>query len=43
MGDWLLAWDLPAPPGYREMKRDLFLLIEPRWAPFFADAALTID
>jgi hypothetical protein len=43
MGDWLLAWDLPAPPGYREMKRDLFLLIEPRWAPFFANAASTID
>jgi len=43
MGDWLLAWDLPAPPGYREMKRDLFLLIEPRWAPFFADTASTID
>jgi hypothetical protein len=43
MGDWLLAWDLPAPPGYREMKRDLFLLIEPRWAPFFADSASAID
>ncbi len=43
MGDRLLAWDLPAPPGYREIKRDLFLLIEPRWAPFFADTASTID
>lgn len=43
MGDRLLAWDLPAPPGYRELKRDLFLLIEPKWAPFFADPASAID
>ncbi|MEX1168025.1 MAG: DUF3179 domain-containing (seleno)protein [Hydrogenophaga sp.] len=43
MGDRLLAWDLPAPPGYREMKRDLYLLIEPRWAPLFADAESTVD
>ncbi len=43
MGDRLLAWNLPAPPGYREMKRDLYLLIEPRWAPLFADADSTID
>jgi hypothetical protein len=43
MGDRLLAWDLPAPPGYREVKRDLFLLIEPRWEPFFADTGSAID
>lgn len=43
MGDRLLAWDLPAPPGYREMKRDLFLFIEPKWEPFFADANSSID
>lgn len=43
MGDRVLAWNLPAPPGYREMKRDLYLLIEPRWAPFFADADSAID
>lgn len=43
MGDRLLAWNLPAPPGYREMKRDLYLLIEPRWAPLFADADSSID
>jgi hypothetical protein len=43
MGDRLLAWDLPAPPGYREAKRDLFLLIEPKWEPFFADTASAID
>ncbi len=43
MGDRLLAWDLPAPPGYRELKRDLFLQIEPKWEPFFADAASAID
>ena len=43
MGDRLLAWNLPAPPGYREMKRDLFVLIEPRWTPFFADAQSIVD
>ena len=43
MGDRVLAWNLPAPPGYREMKRDLFLLIESRWAPFFADESSAID
>ena len=43
MGDRILAWDLPAPPDYRRLKRDLFLLIEPRWAPFFDDEDSTID
>jgi hypothetical protein len=43
MGDRLLAWDLPAPPGYRDMKRDLFLFIEPKWEPFFADTTSAID
>ena len=43
MGDRLLAWDFPAPPGYRELKRDLYVLIEPKWAPFFADADSAID
>ncbi|MGH2382552.1 MAG: DUF3179 domain-containing (seleno)protein [Candidatus Limnocylindria bacterium] len=39
----LIAWDLPAPPSYREHKADLFLLVEPAWAPFFADEASAID
>ena len=43
MGDRVLAWDLPAPPDYRLLKRDLFLLIEPRWAPFFDDEDSAID
>lgn len=43
MGDRLLAWNLPPPPGYRELKRDLFLMIEPRWAPFFDDPGSDID
>ncbi len=43
MGDRILAWDLPAPPDYRLLKRDLFLLIEPRWAPFFDDEDSAID
>ena len=43
MGDRVLAWDLPAPPDYRLLKGDLFLQIEPRWAPFFEDEDSAID
>jgi hypothetical protein len=39
----LIAWDLPAPPGYRERKAELFLAVEPAWAPFFEDADSKID
>ncbi|MGI8828588.1 MAG: hypothetical protein ACR2I5_02290, partial [Candidatus Limnocylindria bacterium] len=39
----LIGWDLPAPPGYRDMKARLFLLVEPSWAPFFADEDAEID
>lgn len=39
----LFAWDLPAYPEYREDKRSLYLLIEPGWEPFFADADSAID
>ncbi|MGH8924676.1 MAG: DUF3179 domain-containing (seleno)protein [Acidimicrobiia bacterium] len=41
--DHLIAWDLPPPPGYQELKRRLFLLVEPRWSPFFSDEDATID
>ena len=43
LGDWLIAWDLPAPPGYRELKRDLYLRIERRWEPLFADPEDAVD
>jgi hypothetical protein len=39
----LIAWDLPAPPDYREHKARLFLALEPRWRPFFADRDSDID
>ena len=39
----MIAWDVDAPPGYRTWKSQLFELIEPDWAPFFADEAATID
>jgi hypothetical protein len=39
----LIGWDLPAASGYRELKADLFLGIEPAWEPFFADADSEID
>ena len=41
--DLLIAWDLPAPPDYRERKAELFLAIEPAWEPFFSDADSEID
>jgi hypothetical protein len=33
--DLLLAWDIPAPPGYFERKRAIYLVTEPSWEPFF--------
>jgi Protein of unknown function (DUF3179) len=39
----LIAWELPAPPGYRERKAELFLAIEPAWSPFFEDPDSEID
>ena len=41
--DRLIAWDLPAPPGYVDLKRRLFELVEPGWAPFFDDRDSAID
>ncbi len=35
----LIAWDLPAFPGYLDVKRALFTTLEPRWEPFFDEAA----
>ncbi|MEM9513513.1 MAG: DUF3179 domain-containing (seleno)protein [Actinomycetota bacterium] len=39
----LIAWDTPDYPGYQEQKGELFQLIEPAWAPFFADPDADID
>jgi Protein of unknown function (DUF3179) len=39
----LIAWDTPAPPDYARWKGQLFVLVEPGWAPFFADTDSTID
>jgi len=41
--DHLIAWDLPAPPGYRERKAQLYVAVEPGWKPFFADTDSEID
>jgi len=41
--DRLIAWDLPAPPGYVGYKSRLFVPIEPGWAPFFEDPNADID
>jgi hypothetical protein len=39
----MIGWDTPAPPGYRDWKRQLFELVEPGWAPFFSDPDADID
>lgn len=39
----LIAWDTPDYPGYREHKSNLFLSVEPRWEPFFADDDADVD
>jgi len=39
----MIAWDLPAFPGYAGYKERLFTVVEPGWAPFFADEASNID
>ncbi len=41
--DRMIAWDIPAPPGYTDWKRLLFEFLEPGWAPFFDDADADID
>ena len=41
--DLLIAWDMPAPPGYVAYKERLFTLVEPGWQPFFDDAAAEVD
>lgn len=41
--DFLIAWDLPAAPGFAARKARLYTSIEPAWAPFFADAEADID
>jgi len=33
--DHLIAWDVPAPPGYLDYKRRVYTLIEPAWQPLF--------
>lgn len=39
----MIAWDVPAPPGYAEFKRRIFVLTEPEWGVFFDDADADID
>ena len=39
----LIAWDLPAPPGYLDYKREIFLTIDTRWDPLFDANADDID
>lgn len=39
--DHLIAWDIPAPPGYLDYKRAVYTLIVPEWEKIFTEG--TID
>lgn len=41
--DYLMAWDVPAPPGYVSYKARLYTLVEEDWQPFFDDGDADID
>jgi len=33
----MIAWDIPAPPNYFQLKRAIFTGVEPNWDPIFVD------
>lgn len=35
--DYLIAWDIPAPPGYLSVKRNIYTLIVPTWNRIFVE------
>ena len=35
--DRLIAWDVPAPPGYLDVKRRIFSAVLPAWEPLFTE------
>ncbi len=39
----LIAWDLPAPPGYLDYKREIYTKVDTRWATLFDENADDID
>ena len=39
----LIGWDLPAPPGYADLKARLLLGLEPAWEPILGDPDGTLD
>jgi hypothetical protein len=41
--DFLIAWDLPAAPGYEQRKQRVFTHVAPDWAPLFADPGALVD
>ena len=36
MTDHMIAWDVPAPPGYLDVKRRIYTAVLPDWEPLFA-------
>lgn len=40
VADYLIAWDVPAPPGYLTYKRDIYTLIVPEWGDLFVEGSV---
>lgn len=38
--DRLIAWDVPAPPGYLDVKRHIFSTVLPAWKPLFSEGGI---
>lgn len=38
--DHLIAWDIPAPPGYLEFKSGIFTAMAPEWQPLFVEGEI---
>ena len=40
LNNHLIAWDVPAPPGYLRKKRDIYTLIVPEWEKLFTEGSI---
>ncbi len=43
LNNHLLSTDRPAPAGYLRWKREIYIAVDPTWAPFFDDAEADVD
>ncbi len=43
LNNHLIETDRPAPPGYADWKREIYVAVDATWAPFFDDAEADVD